>query len=92
MKRANGVVLIDANLLMIYLIALYNFDKVENFLPGNTTYFPSDHLILKDIVKKSRKCIVTPNILTEDLELASTLGREGCFVLNINHLRQYAAY
>lgn len=67
---ANGVIL-DSNLLIIYLVGLHDPKEVERFLPGarkgSIVCFPKDFDLIKGFLLKYgvTKFIVTPHILTE---------------------------
>jgi rRNA-processing protein FCF1 len=67
---ARGII-VDTNLLVIYLVGLHDRKKVEHFLPGSRkgeiVCFPKDFDILKSLFIKlsAKKFIVTPSILAE---------------------------
>lgn len=59
----NGLIL-DSNLLIIYLVGLYRKELVKDFLPGKC--LESDFDIIKWMVQRYRlQCVVTPQILAE---------------------------
>lgn len=67
---ARGVIL-DSNLLVIYLVGLHDTKAVERFLPGGgkgkVVCFPEDFGIIKSLINdySVKRFIVTPHILTE---------------------------
>ena len=71
MRHAAKGIIVDSNLLVIYLVGLHDTRNLERFLPGSKkgeiVCFPRDFDILKALFIKlsAKKFIVTPSILTE---------------------------
>lgn len=68
---ANGVIL-DSNLLVVYLVGLHNEKDVPRFLPrssgkGRAVCFPDDFILIKSLLLKNsvKHFVVTPQILAE---------------------------
>ena len=59
-------IIIDTNLLVIYLVGLYRKELVKDFVTSSA-YLPEDFEIVRALMHKYKfeKCIVTPHILTE---------------------------
>lgn len=69
-RHAGNGVILDSNLLIIFLVGLHDQNEVERFLPtvkGKLVVFPQDFGILKDLINRYcvKKFIVTPQILAE---------------------------
>jgi rRNA-processing protein FCF1 len=64
-KAGRAGVIIDTNLLIIYLVGLYRPECVIDVVTNKTQ--PEDFMIIRDFLRKFKfdKCIVTPHILTE---------------------------
>ncbi len=65
-------VLIDANLLLLYLVGSYDIDLVEKF-KRTKMFTRADFRIIWNIMEYFNKIVTTPNILTETSNLAGQL-------------------
>ncbi|WP_319418832.1 PIN domain-containing protein [Pleurocapsa sp. FMAR1] len=66
-------ILIDTNILLLYLIGLVNRDRIPRF-KRTAQFIPEDYDLLFQLVNSFQKVITTPNILTEVNSLANQLG------------------
>lgn len=80
--RTKGII-IDTNILLLYLIGLVNRERIPRF-KRTAQFIPEDYDLLLQIVDGFQKVITTPNILTEVNSLANQLGepeRSQCFMI-----------
>ena len=89
-------VIVDTNLLLLYVIGKYNVQRISNF-KRTKEYTIEDYEILIRILHKFKKIVTTPNILTEvsnlcghcnDSEKSSILGKlkEQICILDEQHI------
>jgi len=70
-RHASKGIILDSNLLIIYLVGLHNPKEIERYLPGarkgQVVCFPTDFDVIKSFLLKYnvKKFVVTPHILTE---------------------------
>ncbi len=69
---ARGI-LINTNILLLYLIGLVNRERIPRF-KRTAQFIPEDYDLLCQLVNSFQKVITTPNILTEVNSLANQLG------------------
>jgi len=69
--KSKGV-LIDSNLLLLYVVGKYSPEKIAKF-KRTSVYTVDDYLILEKIVRFFKMVVTTPNILTEVSNLARQL-------------------
>lgn len=78
--RQKGI-LIDTNILLLYLIGTVNLDRIAKF--NRTEQFsPEDYNTLLEVMVSFSEIVTTPNVLTEVNSLSSKLGepeRSSCF-------------
>lgn len=72
-KYSTKGILIDTNILLLYLVGTVNQARIEKF-KRTAQFIPEDYDLLVQIVNKFQQVIVTPNILTEVNSLANQLG------------------
>ena len=70
--RTRGI-LIDTNILLLYLVGLVNRERIPRF-KRTKQFIPEDYDLLLQIVDGFQKVITTPNIMTEVNSLANQLG------------------
>jgi len=74
-KYRNGRLIVDANLLLLYLVGNFNAKKINTFKrTQNYTY--DDYLMLRKFVGFFTKVVTTPNILTEVSNLSFPLNKQ----------------
>ena len=66
-------ILIDTNILLLYLVGRVNRERIFRF-KRTAQFTPRDYDLLLELVSKFQKIVVTPNILTEVNSLANQLG------------------
>lgn len=66
-------ILIDTNILLLYLVGSLNRDRISRF-KRMAQFVPEDYDLLLELVNNFQKIITTPNILTEVNSLANQLG------------------
>ncbi|MGL5944311.1 MAG: PIN domain-containing protein [Waterburya sp.] len=66
-------ILIDTNILLLYLVGSLNRDRISRF-KRTAQFVPKDYDLLLELVNNFQKIITTPNILTEVNSLANQLG------------------
>lgn len=71
----NKGILIDSNILLLFLVGTYNPLRIQNF-KRTQKYTVEDFDLLKSFVKFFTKVITTPNILTEVSNLCSDLPEQ----------------
>ena len=69
---AKGI-LIDTNILLLYLVGSINKERITKFKRTNQ-FIPEDYSLLLELFKNFQKVVTTPNILTEVNSLANQLG------------------
>jgi hypothetical protein len=72
--QARGVV-IDTNLLLVYLMGKYSVDRLSRF-KRTASYSEEDYELLVDIISKFSRVITTPHVLTEVSNLTGQLSGE----------------
>jgi hypothetical protein len=72
--RSRGA-LIDANLLVLFLVGKTSKNRIQKFKPGDD-FGAKDLDLLEEVVKHLGKVITTPHILTEVSNLAKLDGKE----------------
>ena len=72
--RANGL-LIDANLLVMYLVGRTNKDRIPTF-KRTQQYTIDDFELLDLLTAEFQKLVTTPHVLTEVSNLAALYGKE----------------
>ncbi len=80
--RTRGI-LIDTNILLLYLVGLVNRQRIPRF-KRTAQFIPEDYDLLLQIVDGFQKVITTPNIMTEVNSLANQLGepeRSQCLII-----------
>lgn len=82
----NKFVVIDTNLLLVYLVGCIDPQLINKFKKTNSRYCTEDFKILDDLISKfsKNKFVTTPNILTE----VSNLGGQ----LSDNAKKQFFAF
>jgi rRNA-processing protein FCF1 len=70
--RQSGL-LIDTNILLLYVVGLVNRDRIARF-KRTQTFTAEDYDLLVQILKSFSAIVTTPNILTEVNSLANQLG------------------
>jgi len=70
--RTKGI-LIDTNILLLYLIGLFNVKMIEQF-KRTKMFVKEDFYIIKQIIEYFQFVVTTPNILTETNNLCNQLN------------------
>ncbi len=70
--KSRGII-IDTNILLLYLVGLVNRERIPRF-KRTAQFIPEDYDLLLQLVDNFQKIITTPNILTEVSSLANQLG------------------
>ncbi len=70
----NKFVVIDTNLLLVYLLGCIDPQLITKFKRTNSRYCVEDFQILDELIRKFKKIITTPNILTEVSNLGGQLN------------------
>lgn len=68
MRRRDGIVL-DTNLLLLYCVGLYDPFVISRFTERLSRYTVDDFRLLIRFTRLFKKIIVTPNVLTEVVNL-----------------------
>ncbi len=66
-------ILMDTNLLLVYLIGLYDVELIEKHKRTKGKYYKEDFVLIDNILKRYSKIITTPHILTEISNLAAQI-------------------
>lgn len=75
-------IIIDTNLLLLYLVGSVNRNRITKF-KRTQQFLPEDYDLLLQIIKGFKKFVTTPHILTEVNSLANQLGEpERSYCLN----------
>ena len=69
----NKLVVIDTNLLLVYLVGCVDPQLITKFKKTNSRYCAEDFKILNDLTGNFKKFVTTPNILTEVSNLGGQL-------------------
>jgi rRNA-processing protein FCF1 len=80
-KYASSGVLLDTNILLVYLVGRYSVEKIERFKRTNT-FTRKDFQFLSGFVRQFHRIVTTPHVLTEVSNLAAHLeepDRRSCF-------------
>ena len=72
--RANGL-LIDTNLLILYLVGRTNQQRIGTF-KRTRAYTQEDYHLLEDLIAHFKRIVTTPQILTETSNLTDMSGPE----------------
>src|SRR5208283_4826548 len=72
-KHRRSGLLLDANLLLLYQVGLFNERAIETF-PHTKQYTVHDYHLLATLVGRFSSIVTTPNILTEVSNLSGKLG------------------
>ena len=72
-KYKNKYVVIDTNLLLVFLVGCVDPELITKFNRTNSRYCKDDFKILDDFIAKFKKFATTPNILTEVSNLGGQL-------------------
>ena len=75
-QHKNKFVVIDTNLLLVYLVGCIDPQMINRFKKTNSRYCAEDFDILENIVCKFNKFTTTPNILTEVSNLGGQLKND----------------
>lgn len=89
-KYKSKGILIDTNILLLYLVGLVNRDRIPRF-KRTAQFISEDYDLLLQIIEGFQKVISTPNILTEVNSLANQLGepeRSQCLLIFANLITQ----
>lgn len=70
--KTRGII-IDTNILLLYLVGLVNRERIPRF-KRTAQFLPEDYDLFLQIVDGFQKVVTTPNILTEVNSLANQLG------------------
>jgi hypothetical protein len=73
-QHKNKTVILDTNILLVYLVGCVNPQLIKTFPKTNSRYCPDDFKILDDLLRNFTKFTTTPNILTEVSNLGSHLN------------------
>jgi len=73
-KYRNKGIVVDTNLLLVYLVGLYSPDQISEFKRTKAYTIDEFHL-LRAVLSHFRLLVTTPNILTEVSNLGSQLPR-----------------
>jgi len=80
-KYASSGILLDTNILLVYVLGRFDADRIEKFKRTNT-FTKKDFQFLEEFVKPFHRIVATPHVLTEVSNLAANLTdpqREMCF-------------
>lgn len=72
-KYGNKGVLIDANLLLMYLLGSYDLAAMRAF-KRTQQYSREDWQMMERLTRRFKKMVTTPNVITEVSNLAGQLG------------------
>lgn len=89
-KYSTKGILIDTNILLLYLIGLVNRKRISRFKRTNQ-FIPEDFDLLCNLIAKFQQVTTTPNILTEVNSLANQLGepeRSKCLEIFVKIISQ----
>jgi hypothetical protein len=75
MRSATKGVIFDTNVLIVFLVGLWNPTEIPRF-KRTSAYSENDFILLLDIAKSVGKIVTTPHILTEACNLCDTLNRQ----------------
>lgn len=75
MRRATKGVIFDTNVLLVFLVGLWNVEEIERF-KRTSAYSRDDFVLLLNIAKRVGRVVTTPHILTETCNLCDTLNRQ----------------
>ena len=79
-KYKTGNLLVDTNLLILYLVGRFNPQRISSF-KRTQSYTLEDFLALKSLVSHFNSILTTPNILTEVSNLSFKLNEQFQFQL-----------
>jgi hypothetical protein len=90
--RGNGL-LVDTNLLLLYLVGKTNPDRIRNF-KRTSRYTVEDFELLDEIMGQFKTLVTTPHILTELSNLGDLQGQErsafrSWFVHTVEQAKEY---
>jgi hypothetical protein len=74
-KYRTGSLVVDTNLLILYLVGNFNPDRISSF-KRTQVYSQEDFYTLKSLVRHFSSVVTTPNILTEVSNLSSSLSQQ----------------
>lgn len=80
-KYGSSGILLDTNMLLVYVLGRYDPDRIEKFKRTNT-FRKEDFVFLSQFVRHFHRIVATPHILTEVSNLAANLAepcRSACF-------------
>lgn len=72
-KYAKSGVLLDTNILLLYVIGTYDPKRIESFKRTNI-FLQKDFTLLCALLNRFEKLVVTPHILTEVSNLSGQIG------------------
>ena len=73
-KYANKFVVLDTNILLVYLVGCIDPNLISSFKKTSSRFCVEDFKILNEILSNFRNFITTPNILTEVSNLGGQLS------------------
>ncbi len=73
-QHKNKTVILDTNILLVYLVGRVNPEQIEKFNRTNSRYCAEDFEVLDNLLSKFTKFATTPNILTEVSNLGGQLS------------------
>lgn len=74
-RYAAAGVLVDTNLLLLYLVGVFDSASIPKF-KRTATFTRDDHKVLTNFLLQFRALVTTPNILTEVSDLAEKLPND----------------
>jgi len=74
-KHRNSGIIIDTNLMILYLVGKYNPDQIKSF-KRTQKYTLDDFKLLNHFIKFFKTLLTTPNILTEVSNLTFSLNKQ----------------
>ena len=74
-KHRNTGIIIDTNLMILYLVGKHNPDQIKSF-KRTQPYTKDDFILLNRFIKFFKTLLTTPNILTEVSNLTSSLDEQ----------------
>lgn len=74
-QKARRGIILDTNLLMVYLIGRWNVRKIPEF-DRTKAYDMDDFRLIVALLKHTKQLVTTPHILTEVCNLTDTINRK----------------
>ena len=73
--KASSGVLVDTNILVLYIVGTLDPDLISKHKRTNK-FLPADYRLLDGLLRRFRRIVTTPNVLTEVSNLVDQIGGE----------------